>query len=63
MVGESTPTASYTAVGTDAMVDMSEDDAALNVSVVDVVEGGALSRTITSAPSRQMATTIRPRAM
>jgi hypothetical protein len=63
MVGESIPTASYTAVGTDAMVEMSEDDAALNVSVVEVVEGGALSRTITSAPSRQMATTIRPSAM
>lgn len=44
------------------MVERSDDGAALNVSVVDEFDGAALSRTITSAPKRQMATTIRPRA-
>ena len=41
---------------------MSDDGAALKVSTVEELEGPALSRTMTRAPSRQMATMMRPRA-
>ena len=45
------------------MVETSEDGAGLKVSTVEVVLGPELSRTRTSAPSRQMATMMSPRAM
>ena len=44
------------------MVERSEDGAGLKVSTVDEMLGPELSRTRTSAPSRQMATMMSPRA-
>ena len=58
--GEDTPI--WSNVGTVASVLMSDDGAALRVSTVEELVGLALSRTMTSAPSRAMATTMRPRA-
>ncbi len=62
LAGESTPTESYTDAGTDASDAMSDPDAGLNVSTVEVLLGEKLSRTMTSVPSKMMATTINPSA-
>ncbi len=41
---------------------MSDPGAGLKVSTVDVLLGAKLSRTMTSVPSKMMATTINPSA-